>query len=67
MKDIYSKAEVRNDYDKGYSIDGIAERYRKSQEIDFGNKMSHKKAYEKVCSIIYELIMERKSIVKGGS
>ncbi len=64
MKKTYSKEEVESDYDKGYSIDGIAERYRKSQEIDFENKMSHKKAYETVCSIIYELIMERGSIVK---
>ena len=62
----YLKEEIISDYDKGYSIDGIAQRYKKSQEMDFGNKISTKKSRDKVCEIIYNCIMERGSITKGG-
>lgn len=63
----YLKEEITSDYDKGFSIDTIAKRYKISQEIDFQNKISFKKAYEKVCSIIYDFIMERGCIVKGDN
>ena len=65
-KTIYSTEDITSDYDKGYSIDGITERYKKSQEVDFGNKMSTKKARDKVCEIIYDFIIKRGSIVKKG-
>ena len=61
---IYSIKDITSDYDKGYSIDGITERYKKSQEIDFGNKMSTKKARDKVCEVIYDFIIKRGCIVK---
>lgn len=60
----YLTKDVTSDYDKGYSLEIIAKRYKKSQEVDFQNKISYKKAYEKICQIIYEFIMKRGSIVK---
>lgn len=63
-KTIYSIEDITSDYDKGYSIDGITERYKKSQEIDYGNKMSTKKARDKVREVIYDFIIKRGSIVK---
>ena len=64
IQHFYSAENVKRDYDKGYSLDGITDRYKKSQEIDYGNKISKKKAYETVCEIIYNFIIERGSIVK---
>lgn len=63
---FYLEEAIKSDYDKGYTLDGIAERYKISQEIDYGNKISKKKAYEKVCEVIYNFVMERGCIVKRG-
>lgn len=60
----YLTKDVTSDYDKGYSLETIAKRYKTSQEVDFQNKISYKKAYEKICQIIYEFIMKRGSIAK---
>ena len=56
------KTEVRNDYDAGYSIDVIAERYRKKLKVDYDKDITKGKAYKEVCNIIYKYIMERGSI-----
>lgn len=64
IQHFYLEEDVKCDYDRGCSLDAIADRYKKSQEIDYGNKISKKKAYEKVCEIIYNFIIERGSIVK---
>lgn len=61
---MYLDEQIKRDYDIGYSIEVIAERYKASRFVDFENKISSKKAYEKVCQIIYAFIMERGSIVK---
>lgn len=55
----YLKEEIERDYESGYSIDYIAKCYKKSQEVDFENKISSKKAYQKVCEIIYNHIMKQ--------
>ncbi len=58
----YSEQDIKNDYDSGYTLDTIADRYKKSQQVDFDNKISSKKAYQKVCEIIYNYVMEREFI-----
>ena len=60
----YLTKDITSDYDKGYTLETIAKRYKASQEVDFQNKISYKKAYSKICQIIYEFIMKRGSIVK---
>ena len=59
MKEVYTKEKIQCDYDLGYTLEVIAERYRVSQAVDFENKISSKKAYSKICEIIYEYIMKR--------
>ncbi len=55
----YLKEDIQNDYDSGYTLDTIADRYKKSQQVDFDNKISHKKAYAEICKVIYEYVMAR--------
>lgn len=55
-------ASVRSDYDAGYTIEVIAERYRKLKKVDEDKELTKTKAYQKVCKIIYKYIMERGSI-----
>lgn len=55
---MYLKQEIEADYKAGYSLDEIANRYKKSQEIDCGYKITSKKAYQKVCEIIYNYVMK---------
>lgn len=64
MGETILKNDVRSDYDLGYSIDIIAERYRKKLKIDYGKELTKSKAYKEVCKIIYDYIMERGSIVR---
>lgn len=56
------KTEVRSDYDAGYAIEIIAERYRKKVKVDYEKDLTKSKAYKEVCKIFYEYIMERGSI-----
>lgn len=62
MTEAIFKDEVRDDYDAGYSIDVIAERYRKKLKVDYEKDITKNKAYKEACKIIYEYIMERGSI-----
>lgn len=41
---MYSKKEIRADYDAGFSLETISDKYKKSQEIDFQNKITSKKS-----------------------
>ena len=57
------KTDVRDDYDAGYAIEVIAERYRKKKvKVDYEKDLTKSNAYKEVCKIIYEYIMERGSI-----
>ena len=63
-KEIYSTKDICDDYDAGLSLEFIAKRLKMNREVIFKEKITIKKAYKEVCSIVYELIMKRGSIVK---
>ena len=44
--ELYLKEDIKNDYDKGYSIDGIVKRYQKTKKKE-GIKLARKKPKRK--------------------
>ncbi len=54
--------EIRANYDAGYSLDSIAEIYRKKQKVDYNIELTKNKAYKDICRIVYDYIIERGSI-----
>lgn len=58
---MYTANDVEREYDAGLELDGIAERYRLSQEVDCGRKIGKRKAYAEICEIVYNHIPKMKA------
>lgn len=61
-KVLYGKKEICADYDRGYSIKGMVERYIKSSFENFKKKVTNGQAEKFVRETIYDYIIARKSI-----